>query len=150
MSGQLERGFKLVETLATKGPLAIDEISDFSAIPRSTAYKLLSLLEGLGYVFREKVNGQTDNWYLTLKILRASNLITSRLDLRAQVRDILERLSKETNEIVQLGVLHNDKVMYIDVMKNAASLVAFADVGSEIDINVSAAGRVPSCGLERE
>src|SRR5665648_362513 len=114
MSNQLDRGFQVIKYLAENGPSEIDEIYNKTLIPRSTIFKLLNNLQNLGYVIKTKSIGQTDYWYLTLKLLKISKLILSRIDFKDEIRNILIGLSKDINEIVQLGVYHNKKVMYID------------------------------------
>ncbi len=142
MSQQLGRALNALEVLADKGPLTIEAASELTRIPRSTLFKLFKDLESIGYVSREKRDGQTDHWFVTLRLVRVSSMILARLDLREQSRAALIGLSRETNEIAQLGVLHGDRVLYVDVVRQPQSLIAYARVGTELDINLSAAGKI--------
>ena len=142
MSQQLGRALNALEVLADKGPLTIEAASELTRIPRSTLFKLFKDLESIGYVSREKRDGQTDHWFVTLRMVRVSSMILARLDLREQARAALVGLSRETNEIAQLGVLHGDRVLYVDVVRQPQSLIAYARVGTELDINLSAAGKI--------
>jgi len=150
MNNQLIRGIKILELLAEKGQLSIDQIRQVTKIPMSTIFKILTTFEALGYVFKERNSNQTDFWFLTLKILKISELILSRLDLKDQVRDILEKLSKDVNEIVQLGIYNKGKVMYIDIIKKPDSIISLAGIGKELDINISAAGMVLAAALKED
>lgn len=150
MNNQLVRGIKILEALSDKGQLNIEGIYQITKIPKSTLSKILTTFEDLGYVFKERMGDQTDIWMLTLKILKMSRLILSRLDLKNQVRGILVKLSEDVNEIVQLGIYNNGKVMYIDIIKEPDSIIAFSGIGKELDINVSAAGMVLAAALEEE
>jgi len=150
MSNQVDRAFQIIEYLAKNGISEIDEICKGTEIPRSTIFKLLSNLESLGYTLRTKNVRKTDYWYLTLKLLKISKLVLSRIDFKNEIKDVLTKLSKDVNEIVQLGVYHNKKVMYIDVVKKPESIISFAGVGTELDINVSAAGMVLAAALTGE
>lgn len=147
MGNQIDRGFQIIEYLAKNGPSEIDEIYNDTLIPRSSIFKLLSNLKKLEYVFKIKSIGQTDYWYLTLKLLKISKLILTRIDFKNDIRDVLIKLAKDVNEIVQLGVYHNKKIMYIDVIKSTDKIIYFAGIGSEIDINISAAGMVVASAL---
>ncbi len=149
MSSQIERGFKIIEALAESGNLEIDELYETTKIPRSTIFKLLKIMEGMGYVSAEKKNAHSDRWFLTLKMLKVSRLILSRLDLKDKIRDVLAELSKQVGEIVQLGILNHGKVMYIDIVKKPDSIISYAGIGKELDINISAAGMVMASALEK-
>ena len=149
MSDKISRTLKIVEILAEKGPLEIEDIFKYTNIPRSTISKMLTTLEDLGYVFKESSSSnKSDLWYLTLKLLKISKLILSRLDIKSEVRDVLKKLSEEVNEIAQLGVYHDGKVMYVDVIKKPESIISFAGIGTELDINISAAGMVLTSALD--
>ncbi len=135
----LVRGIKLIEILANLGPLSIEQIYQEIKISRSAIYRILCILEELKYVARYRNNAE-DIWLLDLKLLKISSSILSRFDLRNLIRDILVRLANTTNEIVQLGVLQNEKVLLLEVIKRPKSLINVSDIGDEIDINISAAG----------
>jgi DNA-binding IclR family transcriptional regulator len=150
MNVHLQRSFMLIEILAERGLLTINMAAELTQIPRSTIFKIFSNLEEMGYVSRKKQSGQTDHWFLTPKLLGVTGRILAGFDLRERVKPILERLSRDVGEIVQLGVLHGSKVMYIDVVRQQTSLIAFAGIGTELDINLSAAGRVLAAAMEKE
>lgn len=65
-----------------------------------------------------------------------------------EVRDILEELAERTDEFVQLGVLYQGKVMYIDHVKRPRPLAMYAELGSQLPINISAAGMVLAAALK--
>lgn len=67
-----------------------------------------------------------------------------------EVRDILEELAERTDEFVQLGVLYQGKVMYIDHVKRPRPLAMYAELGSQLPINISAAGMVLAAALKEK
>ena len=148
MGNQIDRSLEIIEVLAETGQMDIEELCRATKIPRSTIFKILKILENNGYVFSEVSGKKADNWYLTLKMLKISRLILSRLDLKNEIRHVLVKLSKDVNEIVQLGVLNNKKIMYIDIIKKPDSIISFVGIGKELDINISAAGMVVASALE--
>jgi len=91
-----------------------------------------------------------DHWRLGLKLLILINSKHSRLDIRMEVRDILEELAEETDNFVQLGVFYQDKVIYIDHVKRPKPLAMYAELGSQIPINISAAGMVLAAALKKK
>jgi IclR family KDG regulon transcriptional repressor len=148
-SNILIRGIKVIETLASLGPVNIEKIYEEIKISRSAIYRILCILEDLKYVSRYRNNAE-DIWRLDFKLLKISGSILSRLDLRNEVRDILVRLSNKTNEIVQLGVLHNGKVLLQEVIKRPKGLINVANIGEEIDLNISASGIVMAAYLDEK
>ena len=145
----LIRGIKMIEILAQDGPMDIEKIYNLTKTPRSSIYRILCTLEYLGYVRRINKNS-TDIWELNLKMLKIANGILHKIDIKTIIKDILENIAYETKEIVQLGVYNNRKVMYIDVVKKFKSIIGFAEIGSELPINVSAAGMVLAAALSED
>ncbi len=150
MSSQLERGLDILESLSEKGPQNIEKISEQTLIPRSTVFKLLQILEKKDYVSQEIKKEESVLWYPTLRMVKISKSILSRMDIKEEIRDILVDLSRETGEVVQLGILNNGKVMYIDVVKSHDSIISFARIGNELEINISAAGMVLASALPED
>lgn len=145
----IARGIKVLELLSEKGPLYLDQISECTGIPRTSVFRILNTLEYLGYVEKEQIKN-AEYWNLGLKILSLSNSKLLRMDVKIKIRDILENLAVEVDEFVQLGVLYKKKVMYIDQIKRQKPLTMYAEVGTQLPINVSAAGMVLASGLDEK
>lgn len=144
---KVSKVLNIVEFLSNYGPSTIIKISQFTNIPKSSIFKILVKLEENDYTYRDKID-TSYYWYLTFKILKISQKILARLDIKQKVRSILEELSKSINEIVQLCILNNNKVLYIDIIKRTNSIISYADIGTELDINLTAAGPVLCSGLD--
>ncbi len=145
----LVRGAKILELLSQKKCLSMDDIIRQSEIPRTSVFRILSTLETLEYVKRESIDG-IDHWGLGLKFLNLTNSVLSHLDLRKEVRKIMEDLSEQADELVQLCIFNNGKVMYIDHVKRSKPLTMVAEVGTRLPINISAAGMVLSAFLKEK
>lgn len=89
-----------------------------------------------------------DAWDIDLKILNISSNILNRTDVKTKIRDLLVGLADATKEIVQLGILHNNKVMFLDVIRLHKSIVNVATIGEYIPINICAAGLAIGAHLE--
>ena len=145
----LVRGAKILELLSLQAPLTMDQIYGRTRIPRTTVFRILTTFEALGYVKREHIHAVA-HWSLGLGLLSLTNSVLRQLDLRKQVRRIMEDLAEDTDEFVQLGVLYNDKVMYVDHVKRPKPLTMYAEVGSQLPINISSAGMVLAAFLEAD
>lgn len=143
----LVRGMKIIELLSEEGSLTLEQVATRTRIPRTSIFRLLNTLEALGYLEREHIKGM-DHWRVGLKVLILVNSKLRQLDMRREIRDILKELAEKTNEFVQLGVFYHGKVMYIDHVERPKLLTMYAEVGSQLPINVSAAGMVLAAALE--
>ena len=139
----------VIEKLSLSGPLSIEDIFKKTNISRSSIYRILNTLMELGYVYKFR-NKAEDLWKLDLKFLNLYNAMLSKLDIRNEIKDILEDLVEETKEIVELGVLYKGKVMFLDVIKKYKSLISVPGIGAIIDINCCVAGVVLSAYLNKE
>lgn len=140
MGNQIDRCIKIIEVLSEHGPIGIEKLFELTKIPMSTIFKILKLLEKNDIVFAEQAKTEYKVWFLTLKLLRISKNILDRFDIKEKIKDVLIELSNEVKQIVQLAIYNYGKVMYIEVIKTKDSIINCASIGTERDINVSAAG----------
>lgn len=150
MISSLFRGTKILDFLAERGPLTFEEIIDFTNFPQTSVFRLLKTLEELEYVQRKHNNNGTYSWSLGLKLLVLSSLKLSQLDVRFEVRDLLEDLAKVTDKIVQLGILYNDRVLFLEVIQKSNLLITHEGVGSQLPINTCAAGLILAAFLKEK
>jgi len=145
----LTRGIKIIETLSSYNPLSIEDIYNKTNISRSSIYRIVNILMDLGYINKYR-NKAEDLWKLDLSFLNLYNNMLTKLDIRNEIKDILEKLGEETKEIVELGVLYNGKVMFLDVIKKYDSLINVPGIGAIVDINCCVAGIVLAAYLDEE
>lgn len=145
----LTRGIKIIEELSSFDSLSIVDIYNKTNISRSSIYRILNILKDLGYINKYR-NKAEDLWKLDLKFLNLYNNMLTKLDIRNEIKDILEKLAEETKEIVELGVLYNGKVMFLDVIKKYNSLINVPGIGAIVDINCCVAGIVLATYLDEE
>ncbi|MDR1798706.1 MAG: IclR family transcriptional regulator [Bifidobacteriaceae bacterium] len=105
--------------LAQGGGQTVASISAATGIPRPTAFRLLSTLEGQEYLTRE--NG---DYRLGQKCILLGTAAIGSLDLQEQARPVMRDLAGATKESVQLAVLSDWQVVYIEQVSSPQS-VAF-------------------------
>ncbi len=149
-SNLLCRGMLVIEKLAALGHTSLDKLCLETKIPKSSVYRILCILEELGYVSRSRNGSGEDLWTLDLKLLGLSAAVLGRIELKTQLRDILVKLADETKEIVQLAVFRNEKVLLLDNVKKYYSLVSVSNEGTSLDINTCVAGFVFGAYMEPE
>lgn len=137
----LARGISVIEKLSASSNISTDEVSLETGIPRSSVYRILCVLEELGYALRYR-NEHRDVWSLSLKFLKLSAGILGRLDIKSAVEESLIRLADDTKEIVQLAVLDGVDVVLVNLIKRHPSAIGIAPVGIRLDVNLNASGMV--------
>ena len=108
-SQTLLRGLDLLETV-TDRPASLAELSRRLGLNRSTVHRLASALVDRGYL--RLVPGE--GYMLGHKLLELGYAAHAQIDLARVARPHLERLSEQTEDTVHLGILDNDKALYLD------------------------------------
>jgi len=141
-SNLLRKGLAIIEKLAILGHLSVGQLSKETQIPQSSVYRILCILEDLGYASRSKSESIHDMWNLDPIFLSLSAAILDRMELKTVLKDILSKLSDDTREIVQLAIFRNNKVLFVDNVRKYPSIVSVPQVGSSLNINSCVAGLV--------
>ena len=111
-SQTLLRGLKILELTASgKSNLPIRELAKEVNLPRSIVHRLISTLEGEGYIQK---NLASPGYRLGTKLWSLGCAAIHGLEIREVSRPYLEDLSSKTNELVALGVLDGREVVYLD------------------------------------
>ena len=128
----LDRALAVLQVLSQEGPdLTLAQVSSLLHLHKSTAHRLIMVLEGHKLIER---NSKTGTYRLGMKLFELGTRAVSQLDLRERARPILERLVRETDETVHLCVYDNGEVVYVDKVEPARSVRLASTVG-----------RVPRC-----
>ncbi|MBI4587907.1 MAG: helix-turn-helix domain-containing protein, partial [Candidatus Rokubacteria bacterium] len=109
-SPAVERALAVLETLASAQELGVTELARKLGMGKSSVHRLLATLAGQGYV--EK-NPQTERYRLTYKLFVVGSTATERYGLKDLAGPVMDRLSAETGETANLGVLEEDRVVNI-------------------------------------
>ncbi|SFP86120.1 MULTISPECIES: IclR family transcriptional regulator [Actinomadura] len=126
--------------------LRTSDIAALTGIPMPTAFRIVSTLEDLGYLERRHDGSvQPGVKVLTLgsAAIRGSSLV--------QLSDRpLRLLAEATGETVNLGVLVEDRVLYLARLRNADLVTANVHVGSTLPATYTSMGKVLLAYLPRE
>ncbi len=138
MSQSLERALLLLDELGT-GPRRLGDLATGLDIHKSTALRLLQVLERHGYVRRE---GESPVFSLGLRIVELSSLLLERLDARQVARPHLERLASVTGETVHLAVREGSHVVYLDKVESSHPVRMYSRVGLHAPVHCTGVGKV--------
>ncbi len=118
--------------------LSLTDISQRLQLNKTTAFRLLSTLEDLGYLQRDP---QTKLYRPGLEVLRLGFVVLSGLELRQAAAPYLRELVNEVEETVNLAVLDHHEVVYIDRVGSKHMLNIFRPVGSRLPAYCTSTGK---------
>jgi IclR family pca regulon transcriptional regulator len=144
----LTRGLEILSLFSSDQPsLSLMEVVAALKINKSTAYRVLSTLETLGYLERD---ANTRRYRPSLKVLELGFTALNSLEVRQVARPYLERLAQEVNETASLGMLNGMDVVYIDRVRNRSIVGVVLGVGSHVSAHCTALGKVLLAYLPQE
>lgn len=137
--GALAKGLHILSCFSETDPiLDMREIAARTAIPVATTFRLLRTLDSEGYVERVSESSYRPGpaaLTLGFAVLRGMDLVeVSRIPLSNLVRD--------TGQTVNLGILVNDQVLYIQRLQNTDLVTANLRVGSMLPACCTSMGKL--------
>ena len=139
----VQKAFRLLEILGQKQPARPTEILKQLALSRSNVYRLLSTLQEMGYVEKD-----IDSKYnLSFKIFILGNTVLRRNQLSDIARPYMARLAEICKENVNLGVMYEQKVLYIEKIESPHYLKLDQTIGRTDPLHCTALGKALLSGL---
>lgn len=135
----VDRAAKVLEILAREGEAGVGELAAELNVHASTAFRLVSALESREMVERNAWRGK---YRLGAGILRLATATAARLALVRQARPVCERLSARIGETVNVAVLIDGDVLYVDQTRGASALGADNWVGRRAPAHATSNGKV--------
>ncbi|HWR40657.1 MAG TPA: IclR family transcriptional regulator [Patescibacteria group bacterium] len=134
----LQRALDILEVVGnSRQPVPLKEITAQTGLPKSTVYRLLSNLEAREYI---RCNADT-SYQLGLKLLMMSQRVEQSFELKHLARPYIVELNEYTRESVHLGMLHNNRVLYVDTVESAHTIRLVAKVGATNWVHFTALGK---------
>lgn len=118
--------------------LGVTELSKRLALHKNNVFRLLATLESRGYMEQNKVTG---NYRLGLKVLELGQVFIKHMGLLKMARPILEEIVDSANETSYLGLIRDDRVVYVDVVEATRSVRVVSRVGVGLPVYCSAVGK---------
>lgn len=146
-SPAVETALSILETLGSAQEMGVTELARKLGMGKSSVYRLLAALAGKGYV--EK-NPQTERYRLSYKLFVIGSAAADRYGLRDLAGPVMERLSADTGETVNLGVLERDRVVNIHKVDGPTFLRMHLNVSGGVPAHATALGKVLLAGLRPE
>ncbi len=114
------------------------EISKLTTVNGTSTFRILFTLQRVGYVWRDPV---TQKYQLGVRLAEAAPRATSTQALVHVARAHLARLRDLFNETVNLGILQNDQVFYLEVLESTNPFRLALPAGSRAPVHSTALGK---------
>src|ERR1700752_5099702 len=145
--GVISKVLRILEALqGSSSGLGLKAICDQTGINKSTAHRFLKHLERERYLLRTEAGAYLIGPRLSQLSARANQEAT----LQAVARPILWDLWKSTHETVNLGVLDQGTVLYVDVIESPHEFRLSSRVGTRRSLHVTALGKALAAFLPLE
>lgn len=118
------------------GGLSLGQIAKGVELPRSTVQRIVAALATEGFISTERGDGGIR---LGREIQSLAQSVSS--DMRARLRPVMERLSAETGETVDLAVLEGSQMLFVDQIEGSHRLRTVSHIGERFPLTTTANGR---------
>ncbi|MGI9015803.1 MAG: IclR family transcriptional regulator [Euzebya sp.] len=143
----VDNALKLVLALMDRPALAVSEAGELLEVAPSTAHRLLSTLAYRGFVEQDPAT----RLYRSGPVLLKLGLTAVRnLDLRRRARPIIEDLSQEVGETVNLVILQGTDILFIDCVEAPSIVRVGSRMGVLLPAHCTAGGKALLSTLSTE
>jgi len=135
----LDRALSIIDALTkVREDASLAELAENVKLHKSTAHRLLSILERHRIVERDS---QTGRYRLGLRLFELGTIAMDRFNIRDRARPYLEGLLEELNETVHLCALDAGEILYLDKIEPARSVRMASRIGHRKPAHCTAVGK---------
>ena len=136
----IERMMKLLDVLAHyHDPVSLKQLAQETTLHPSTAHRILGAMTANGFVERPEAGA----YRLGIRLLELGNIVKSRINIREVALPFMQRLHADLGESVNLGVRHDDEIVYVErTSSGRASVRVVHLVGARAPLHTTAVGKL--------
>jgi DNA-binding IclR family transcriptional regulator len=135
----LDTGLQLLQLLGDHPSLSVNEAAKLLGTAPSTAHRLLATLKGRGFVAQDDA---TRRYHAGRALLDIAFDALRNLDVRRVARPHLESLAAEVRETINLIVLEQASIRYVEVVESPERLRVSSRIGETRPAHCTAGGKV--------
>jgi DNA-binding IclR family transcriptional regulator len=140
----VDRALVVLEILAKLGQAGVTEIAAELGVHKSTASRLIAVLESRGFV--EQLSGHR-KYRLGFTIARLARASSGQLDLARLSQDICDDLTLQTGETTNVAILDGDRIVNIVEAIGPAEITLRTWVGQNCPAHATSSGKALLSGL---
>lgn len=135
----LERGLVLLQLLSKSGSASLSDLSLQVGLPASTAYRMLTTLQKLGFVSFDDV---TQEWSVGIEAFTVGSSYFNRANLAEAARTVMRQLMIDTGETANLAILTDGgQITFLTQMECTHPIRAFHLPGTRSPAHSSGIGK---------
>lgn len=135
----VDNALKLLLLFREQRLIRVAEASEVLGVGRSTAHRLLAMLQHRGFVRRD---AETKAYASGPALVDIGLSVVRQMDIRSHLRPYLERLSVELGETVHLMILEGRDALFLDSVESPRALRTSSRVGRSYPAHTTSGGKV--------
>lgn len=143
----IEKALDVIEVLSEHDSLSLIQLAELVNQPKSSLFRIVLTLEKRGYISRSDEDGLYCLGYKQLVITK--NLL-ERNRLRSAATAEMQKLVDKYGDTVNLCVLSDDEILYVEIIEGTYALRMSDRVGSKAPFHATATGKAISASLREE
>lgn len=138
---------KMFELVGRKGPLGVSEAARLLGWKKSSAHRILSTFEMMGYFQQDQ---ETGKYSLGFKIFKLTENFRGLTEIRGVALPFLFYLQRSTGETINLGILDGEEVVFVERISSNHVLQTIIPMGSKAPLHCTAIGKLFLAELEEK
>jgi DNA-binding IclR family transcriptional regulator len=140
----LHKALDILEIVrSSRSGITLADLARVLSIPKPTAYRIMSTLEGRGYLARNQKSG----YQMTRKFFDLQNKESDEQRLTQAALPAMEKLVDSCRETINLGILDAGEVVVIGTIESPQAIRMSSKVGNRRYLHATALGKVLLSGL---
>jgi IclR family acetate operon transcriptional repressor len=136
--GVLLKALDVLEALTWRGELGLTELSHTTKANKASVFRILATLEGRGFVAKDP---HTRKYSAGHRLVALATSVVEGVDLVRSARPTLAELRDEFGETVNLGVLADGVVQYLDILEGSHGLRMAPRPGTRDHLHATGLGK---------
>ena len=136
----IERMMSLLDALAASpDPASLKQLAAATELHPSTAHRILAAMTAARFVERQDAG----TYRLGIRLLELGSIVKSRISLREVALPFMEELHERVGEAINLGVRHDDEIVYLERTSSGRALVRVVYlVGGRAPLHLTSLGKL--------
>jgi len=143
----VDRAIAILELLAARGETGVTEIAAELGVHKSTAFRLLSVLERRGLAEQVTERGK---YRLGFRMVVLAHAAARQLDITQLARPVCEWLAEQVGETVNLAVLDEDAAVNVVQVRGTRAVSSYNWIGQRTPLHATSSGKVLLASLPEE
>jgi IclR family KDG regulon transcriptional repressor len=134
----IEKALRILEVLNQDYELSLGEISEKLGMDKGTTHRLIGTLKHAGYIDQNPHNRKYAN---SIKLFEMGNHAVDKKGLRKTAEPFIEEAAHLAGETINLGVLYENHVIYIDKIESHETIKVGLNIGKRIPVYCTGLGK---------